>query len=588
MMKAFTTALQTGTELSLDLGTHVRKVLTPRALLFRTLSRKVVRDDVVAGLTVATIIIPNAMAYALLVGLPPHMGLYATLAGAAVGVLWGSSMFVVTGAVGIVSLLTLTALVPFAPLGSPSFITLAIALAVLVGIIQFLVGFFQLGYLARLIPHSVLIGFASAAALIIAATQIPALLGFSIVQKEHVIDTIFQIILHLPKTHLPTFMLGCAVLAFLLVMRRLVPTFPAALCALIAGIAASAFFALPESGIALMEEIPSRLPVLGFPDLSFTTLATLLSSAVVIALVGFMETFAIGKSFAQKTRERLDADRELTGQGLANIAAGVAGGFPVSGSFSASAVNISAGAKTALSIIIVSLAILASILFLAPLLSLLPKVILAAIVIAAVVPMINFGEMRKAFALSLSGGSTAAITFVLAFIFKPDVAVIVGIFIALIFLIHGIMFAKVQEVGFDRELSNTLHPVGVRDSVETLPGLLMVRIESSILYANSEHIVNGMRAILARHEADCGTAKLFVMSFAGVNDIDLSGIEDLGAFWKEVREKGIDIAIVYAKKRERDTLRRAYDVIGPVTFLHSIDELKARYELVIRAGKIRV
>ena len=583
MMDTLQTALQTGTELSLGLKEHLRRMLTPRRLSLQHL-----RADGIAGLTVAVVIIPNAMAYALLAGLPPQMGLYATLVGVLIGALWGSSTFVITGAVGVVSLLTFTTLIPFAPLGSPAFITLAIALAVLVGSIQFAVGFFRLGYLARLIPHSVLIGFASAAALIIATTQLPALFGVKVTPREHVIDTLFAIVQALPGLHVPTLMIGTCALVFLIVMRRVAPRFPAGLFALSGGIVGSYVFELEATGVALIDEIPARLPVLDIPDLSFTTIATLVSSAFVIALVGFMETFAIAKSFARRTGERLDADRELTGQGLANITSGLAGGYPVSGSFSASAVHIAAGARSVLSPVIVACAILIAILFLSPLLSLLPKVVLAAIVITAVLPMINIREMRTAFSLSLSGGSIAAITFALAFILKPDIAIIVGIVIALVFLIHGIMFAEVREVGFDRELSDTLHPVHMRESIETLPHLLMVRIESSILYANSEYIVNGMRAVLASYEEHRGAPKLFVMSFAGVNDIDLSGLEDLGAFLHELRRNGIDIGIVYAKKRERDTLRRAHAVIGDVMFLHSIDEIKTRYELVMRARKVQV
>ncbi|MFZ2555925.1 MAG: SulP family inorganic anion transporter [Minisyncoccia bacterium] len=587
MYDLFKVALESGAAFSNDLGTHVRRVLTPRTI-FSHATKESVRADLVAGLTVAAVIIPNAMAYALLVGLPPQMGLYATLAAAALGVMWGSSAFVITGAVGVVSLLTLTALIPFAPIGSPLFITLAIALALMVGGIQLVAGMLRLGYLARLIPHSVLIGFSTAAALIIASTQVPALLGFSIVQKEHVIDTLFQIVKKIPETHAVTFLVGVGALGFLFALRRLAPRFPAALVLLLAGIAGSSFFSLSAYGVALIGEIPARLPVLEIPLLSFTTIATLVSSAFVIALVGLLETFAIAKSIAKTTRERLSTDKELVGQGMANIGAGIFGGLPVSGSFSASAVNLHAGARSALSAVVVSCAILVALLFLTPLLGLLPKVILAAIVISAVMRLVDIRKMYDAFSLSPAGGATAAITFALAFIFKPDVAVIAGIFIALIFLIHSIMFAKVQEVGFDRELSNTLHPVGVRESVVTLPKLLMVRIESSILYANSEHIAESMRRVLGRHEMAGETPKLFAMSFAGVNDIDLTGIEELGAFFRELRSKNIDIGVIYAKKRERETLRRAFAVVGPVTFLHSIDEVKARYELVMRAGKIKV
>lgn len=576
-MNALNGALKAGTELSLDFGAHIRRMLLPHGFP-STYSFQEFRADLVAGLTVASVIIPNAMAYALLVGLPPQMGLYATLPAAAIGTLWGSSAFVVTGAVGIVSLLTLTAILPFAPMGSPAFITLALALALAVGLIQLCAGLLRLGYLARLIPHAVLIGFSSAAALIIASTQVPAFLGFQVTQEEHVIDTIMHIVFSLPQIHVPTAIIGGATMLFLILMRRAAPLVPAALIALVLGIGASIVFSLDAYGIARVGDIPARLPSFDVPEFSFTTITTLLSSAFIIALIGFMETAAIARTISKTTNERHDADRDLVGQGLANIGAGVLGGFPVSGSFSASAVNLSAGAQTALATVFVSASILAAILFLAPLLGFLPKVILAAIVIAAVLRLVNLEKMREAFTLSTSGGTVAAATFVLAFLFKPDVAVIAGVVIALVFLVHKIMFADAVEVGFDHEWSDTLRRAGTKDSIETLPGLLMVRVDRSILYANSERIMDDIRRLVA---ARTDALRMFVISFAGVNEVDLSGIEDLGELCAELRAREVDINIIYAKKHERDTLRRAHDVVGSITFLHSIDELKARYELVM-------
>lgn len=581
MMHVLYSALKTGVEISEDFGVHVRRLVTPHCCTVPSYSFATFRADLVAGLTVATVIIPNAMAYALLVGLPPQMGLYATLPAVAIGTLWGSSAFVVTGAVGIVSLLTFTAVAPLAPVGSPAFITLAIVLAVAVGLIQLAAGVLRLGYLARLIPHAVLIGFSSAAALIIASTQVPAFLGFTVTQHEHVIDTILEIILRLPDTQIVTLLVGSATLLFLVGMRRVAPTFPAALLVLAIGVGVNMVMPLDGYGITSIGDIPARLPVFDIPVLSFSTLATLVSSAFVIALVGFMETAAIARAFSKTTHERHDADRELAGQGLANIGAGIFGGFPVSGSFSASAVNLSSGAQTALSTVFVSCAILLAILFLAPVLSLLPKVMLAAIIIAAVLRLVDFHKMREAFLLSTSGGTIAALTFILAFLFKPDTAVIAGVIVALVVLVHGIMFAEVVEVGFDHEWSDVLRRAGTKPSIETLPGLLVVRVDRSILYANSERVVERMRRLIAERAARSDPLRLFVVSFAGVNDIDLSGVEDLGDFFGELRGNNVDVAIIYVKKHERDMLRRAYDLVGPITFLHSIDELKERYALVV-------
>lgn len=580
-MNAIESVLQTGVDYSNEVWAHVRKMMQPRSFtsLFQ---RETWRSDVLSGFTVATVIIPNAMAYALLVGLPPQMGLYATLAGAAVSVLWGSSAFVITGAVGIVSLLTLTAVLPFAPFGSGAFITLAIALAILVGCIQFLAGLFQFGYLARLIPHSVIIGFSSAAAIIIASTQIPALLGISVPQKEHVIETLGGIITNMPNTHLPTLSIGILTLLFLMYMRRIFPLFPAALVALGAGVFAVIFFSIESLGVALVGDVPARLPILEIPTLSITTISTLISSAFIIALVGFLETSAIAKAFSQTTRERIDPDKELVGQGLANIASGFVGGLPVSGSFSASAVNVEAGARTALSACIASLSIIVALLSFAGILSLIPKVILAAIIVSAVLRMVSFEKLLDAYRLSPAGGVIAITTFVLAFIFKPDVAVIVGVVSSLVLLVHRIMFAGVTEVGLDHEWSDTLQSAGSKPSVRTLPGLLIVRADRSILYANSERIVAQCRELIEERKARSEMPKLFVMSFAGVNDVDFTGLGELGALFSELRKEGIRIGVIYAKKQEREKMANAQDVIGAVTFLHSIDELKAHYEQIVK------
>jgi SulP family sulfate permease len=580
MRAAISRAYEVGADFSVGFWAHARRLAVPH-VPFPIPTLDDARRDAIAGLTVATVIIPNAMAYTLLVGLPPQMGLYATLAATFFATLWGSSPFVITGSVGIVSLLTLTALVPFAEVGSSAFITLAITLAVLVGIIQACAGLFRLGYLARLIPHAVLIGFSSAASLIIAMTQVPSFLGFSVTPHEHIIDTLFSIVRNLSHTHPLTAAVGIATFAFLTLMRRVAPSFPAAFTALFVGVIGSWALSSHDLGIATIGDIPARMPIFDLPELTFSACMTLLGSAAIIALVGFMETYAIAKTISGPTHGPIDADRELFGQGLANMAAGVSGGFPVSGSFSASAVNVHAGARTPLASIVVSVTIIIAVLFLTPLMAFLPKVVLAAIVITAVLRMANIRQIAHAYALSWYDGVTAAITFGLSFLFKPDDAVIVGITVALIILVHRIMFVRVAELGFDTEWHDTLRRVGTKPSIITWPRLIAIRIDRSILYTNSERIVADIRRLIDDKRAHEGQPSMLVINCAGVNDIDLSGIEDLGTLFADMRAAGTDISVIYAKKHEIDICKCGYFELGDITFLHDIDELKQRYAMLM-------
>lgn len=575
MMEAvLNTLLRHGAVMRESMWSHVRSIMTPHVGCANGCTKESIRADAIAGLTVATVIIPNAMGYALLIGLPPQAGLYATLAGTLFSVLWGSSVFVITGSVGIVSLLTLSALTPHAAAGTPAYALLAVVLALFVGLIQFSAGFFRLGFLARLIPHSVLIGFASGAALIIASTQIPALLGFRVVQHEHVIGTLANLFQNLTHTHFTTALLGLTILVFVFGVRRFFPKVPAALIALAASIMASFWFDFSSLGIATIGAIPAHLPTPSLPDFSIDTLADVFGAALIIAIVGFMETYAIGKALARSTREQISADQELVGQGCANMASGLIGGFPVSGSFSVSAVNLNAGARSGVSSIFAALSILLAILFLTPFLQYLPKAVLAAIIIAAVIRLVDFKKMKEAFLLSKTDGVIAVATFAFAFLLKPDDAVVIGIVLALLLLLSRIMFADVFELGFDHEWGDVLRRAGTKESIETIPGLLVVRVDQSILYANSERIVESMHSFVQKHRALGDVPRLFVINCAGVNEMDMTAVESLGDFFKELRAEGVAIGLIYAKCRVWDQVKRAHHEIGDVAFFHNIAEMR--------------
>jgi SulP family sulfate permease len=535
--------------------------------------KKYIKADITAGLTVAAILVPQVMAYALLAGLPPQVGLYAALVGAVVGALWGSSQHVATGPVAIVSLLTLTTLLPLAEPGSPEFIALAITLAFAVGIVQLGLGFFRFGFLMRLIPHSVLVGFSSAAAIIIAATQVPSLFGYTIVQQEHVFETFIELITHAPYAHALTFAIGFISLVFIFATKKFWPAFPASLVALVVGVAGSYFFNLEALGVAIVGVIPNTIPTPSLEGVSLTTIITLLGGAFIIALIGFMETFAVAKAVAKTTKQKISANQELIGQGAANVASGLFGGYPIAGSFSRTAVNFDAGAKTGVASIVVSIVVLLTLLLLTPYLYYLPKTILAAIVIGAVMQLVHPEHFRNAFRISKTDGTVALITFLTAFAFKPDDAVLVGVILALALFFQRTMWAQVSELGFDHEWGDILRRANTKECIETKSHVLIVRIDLSIFYANAEYVVHQMRELYEKRKKNNDDVKAFVMDFASVNYVDLTGAEVLGEFLNELREAGAEIFIIYAKTRERDALRRAHKEVGYIHFVHNLEEL---------------
>jgi len=341
------------------------------------------RSDLVAGLTVAVVLIPQAMAYAMLAGLPPVYGLYAGAVTPFIAALWGSLRQLATGPIAIMSLLVLTTLTPIAQPGSPEFIELALLLSLLVGCLYFLVGIFRMGQVMAFISHSAVRGFTAAAALIIIATQLPHFLGISVSRHEFIFPMLLEIIRGLPGFHWPTTLIGLFSFILIYGLKRYRPQLPAGLLALVSTSLVIYFFNLNESGIVIIGQIPSGLPRFHLPGLDIEIASSLFGPAVVIALVSFAETYSVGKAISSKTKQKVNVDQEFIGQGLANLVGSFFQCYPVSGSFSRTAINYAAGAKTGISSVVSSFLVALALLFLTPLFTFIPKAALAALVISA-------------------------------------------------------------------------------------------------------------------------------------------------------------------------------------------------------------
>ncbi len=517
----------------------------------RTYTKEKGFADFSAGLTVAVVLIPQAMAYALLAGLPPVYGLYAGLVGSVIASLWGSSSQLATGPVAIVSFLVLTSLSPLAPPESAEFISLAIFLALIVGVIQFAMGSFRLGFIMNFVSHAVVVGFSSAAAIIIASTQIPSLLGIKIAQHEFVFETFIEIAKHLPATNLPTLLIGITTIASILLLRKVHKTFPSALLVVVASILGTIWFNLESLGVKVVGSIPSGIPLPTLPTLSFESLTGLIGTGIVISIIGFMEAFAIAKTLAIRTKEKIDVNQELIGQGLANMAVSFFKGYPISGSFSRSAVNSLAGAKTGMAGVFVSLFVLLTLLFLAPSLYHLPKAALAGVVIIAVIGLINIRQFIHLWKTNRTDGIVACVTFASAFIMKPDYALFIGIILSLILFLWKSMSPNIAVMGRNVE-RNAFANMSEDPAAIACPFITIVRPDRALYFANIENAVRGIEQAIEAHHP-----KTLIIDAEAVNFIDASAIETLGHFIAEQNEKSLVVLFVNVKTDVRMTLVRS-------------------------------
>ena len=508
--------------------------------------------DLLAGLTVAVVLVPQSMAYAMLAGLPPVIGLYASALAPAIAALWGSSPQLQTGPVAIVSLLVFTSLTPLAEPESEKFVQLAALLALLVGIFQLALGVLKLGFVMNFVSHAVVIGFSNAAAIIIASTQVPHLLGIEIEKHEFVFKNFIEIAKNLGDTHLYTAVIGFAATAFILLSRRIHPLFPGALIVVIVSTLATYYLNLHEKGVKIVGEIPSGLPKPSLPDIDLDIVDQLMGQAIVIAIIGFMEAYAIAKTMASQTKHKLDVDQELVGQGLANLVNAFFRGYPVSGSFSRSAVNFLAGAKTGMSSVFTSLFVIFTLFFFAPLLYNLPKAALAAVVIVAVLGIVKPKAFVELYKTNPQDGAVAGITFISAFLMKPDYAIFIGIVLSLILFLWRSMHPRIVILSRDPKTRTFVN--ADLFNIPECPQILFIRPDASLYFANVEHIMEELNHHIAKHKA---SLRCLVIDAESINHVDATAVDVLKEFIEEKEKEGLRIYFVNLKTPVRASLERA-------------------------------
>ena len=501
--------------------------------------RTKLRRDLGAGITVAVVLIPQAMAYAMLAGLPPVYGLYAAVVAPLLASMWGSLQQLSTGPIAILSLLVLTTLSPLAEPGTARYIELALLLAFMVGILYLVIGIFRLGAVMSFISHSTVRGFTSAAALIICSTQIPGLLGIKVQGHEYLFPMLYDIVKGLSATHIPTLVIGLLTFAIIFVAKKYRATFPGGLAALILTTVPLVLFEWHERGIAVIGPTPAGLPHFQVPSLDFSTMGVLLGPAIVVALVSFAETYSVGKAISTGTKQKVDVNQEFIGQGLANLIGSFFQSYPVSGSFSRTAINFTSGAKTWVSSVAATLGVIIALLFLTPFIAYIPKAALSALVISAVMLLFNPGQVFSLWKKNRHDGIVAFTVFALALLTKPDYALLIGVVLSLVLFLWKTMHPRIVRITKDPELNMFLNADVYRKP--SCPQILELRPDNCIFFGNAEYT---MEQLLSRLNEQKTPIKFLFLDFESIAFIDISGVDELFGLLDELKARKIEMAFI--------------------------------------------
>jgi SulP family sulfate permease len=511
------------------------------------------QGDLSAGLTVGIMLIPQGMAYAMLAGLEPIHGLYAVTVPLILYAIFGTSRQLAVGPVAMVSLLTAAGIATLNATSPEQYLLYALSLAFLVGLIQFGMGLFKLGFVVNFLSHPVISGFTSAAAIIIGLSQIKHLFRINLPNSEHIQEMIVAIFQNIGDIHWITFGIGVVGIIIIKYGKKIHKSFPAPLVAVVVGIALVTGFDLTSQGVKIVGDVPSGLPSLSSPSFDLATWKTLLPIALTISLVGFAESFAVAKTIQAKHKNyRLNANQELTALGLANFGAAFFQGYPVTGGFSRTAVNNDAGAKTTLSSIFSAILIVLTLLFFTGLFYNLPSAILAAVVLVAVSGLIDFKEPVHLWYKDKADFAMLVATFVITLTLGIETGIISGMVLSLLVIIYRASRPHIAQLGRVPG-TNTFRNITRFKNLEVRDDLLMVRIDGPIYFANVEFIKDKLDLWISEKGKK---VKMLVFNMESVSNIDSTGAHELNEWINTWRKSGMDISMTSIKGPVRDVLNR--------------------------------
>ena len=562
--------------------------LFPFLLWIKDLSKpKTIKADIIAGVTVGFVIVPQSMAYAQLAGLGPQYGLYASFLPVLIGAIMGSSRQLSTGPVAVVSLLTAAALGEIVTDPS-SYAVYAALLALIVGLFQFSLGILRLGFVINFLSHPVVTGFTNAAAIIIGASQLPKVFGIRVINSNdtewvswcqplsfiermenvdsnglHTIcnaDQSYETIARLLEaalfyTHLPTLAMALMGVLGIVVLQRFFPRMPAILTVAVVSTAASFLIDYEAMGGAIVNSIDiDGLFSFKIPSFDFNAMGTLFIYAITISLIGFMEAISVAKSMAATTKQRLDVNQELIGQGLSNIASSFFQGYAVSGSFSRSAVNLTAGAVTGFSSVVTAIIVGLTILWLTPLLYHLPQATLAAIILMSVVNLVHFSPLRHAWKVEKHDGWVGLLTFIMTLIFAPHLenGIAFGIIMSLGLFLYRTMEPNFTELSVQK--GSIIASRFIDDTTEVSNAVKIAKWSGSLYFANAAYFETKLLELISNNKE----LKYIIVDVASIVQVDASGEQVLRNLVESCSDSGVEILFARTDRLEAELYRSGF------------------------------
>ncbi len=533
----------------------------------RTYNRAALSNDLVAALIVTIMLIPQSLAYALLAGLPPEAGLYASIAPIMLYAIFGTSRALAVGPVAVVSLMTAAALSQIVAQGTMGYTVAALSLAALSGVILLTMGLFRLGFIANFLSHPVIAGFITASGIIIAASQLKHILGID-AEGHNLLDLVISLVSHLPETNWITAIIGVLATGFLFWVRKglkplltkiglsagltgvLVKTGPVVI--VVATTLAVWLFDLADKGVKIVGSVPQSLPPLTLPSFSPELLGQLLLPAFLISIIGFVESISVAQTLAAKKRQRIDPDQELIGLGAANIGASLTGGFPVTGGFSRSVVNFDAGAETPAAGAFTAIGLAIAAVALTPLIYFLPKATLAATIIVAVLSLVDFSILKRSWTYSRADFAAVLATIVLTLSMGVEAGVSAGVGLSIVLHLYKSSKPHIAEVG---QVPGTEHFRNIlRHDVKTDPNVVTLRVDESLYFANARFLEDKIQTRVAGDTS----IRHVILQCSAINEIDLSALESLEAINQRLHEMDVKLHLSEVKGPVMDRLKEQH------------------------------
>lgn len=560
-----------------NMNSKILKKIFPFLNWGQLVTKESLQADFIAGVTVALVLIPQSMAYAQLAGLPAVYGLYAALLPGLIGALWGSSYHLGTGPVAMTSLLTMATLLQFSQdaegfIGSERYIELAILLALIVGIIRILIGVFKLTFFVNFLSQPVVRGFINAGALIIASSQISKIFGIKMPSSDFYLRDLIEVHINIPsQLHNKTFIIGVLSLVILWFLKKYLPKVPSALVVVALGSLAVKYLNLADprvidanftgiipdgkTFVSVVGVIPAGLPKIQMPTMNTELILKMIPGAFVVMFIGFMEVTSVIKAISPKSKQKVDLDQELIGQGVSAVVGSFSGCYPTSGSFSRTALNFASGGKTGISNVFAAAMVLIALLFLTPYLVYLPQAVLAAIIIMAVIGLLDFKAMNHAWKVNKHDGIASWVTFTTSILFAPNIVngIILGGILALVLHLYRTMSPQVSVISDPPSDGKTINI----NPEEQYPRM---GFDGRLYFANTAFFEETIMKVIETHPK---IKKILVMC-EGINGLDASGESMLRELIGNLREVGQDIVFIGLKPQVIEIMQRAdlYSFIG--------------------------